>query len=177
MNVVEIEVATGKNANLFFRPLSKNIRGEFNARDFRDKEMGELLASWPEPIPGQRIGLDLETGTAYVAEPLHEDRHEALRNKIGKSGFGIPKAKEAYQDVHVATWLYWLKSAVESGHAKVVKGALPETIEGDPKLDFITRTVKTSNEQLADAINRQTAALERQAGLFERLITALASKK
>ena len=35
-------------------------------------------------------------------------------------------------EVHIPSWLYWLSKAVECGLAKVVKGELPDTIEGEP---------------------------------------------
>jgi hypothetical protein len=62
-----------------------------------------------------------------------------------------------------------MKSAVEAGLAKVVKGVLPEVIEGKVKKNFITSEPETSDS------DKLTAALERQSVIMEKLLARLAN--
>ena len=125
---------------------------------------------WPDPIPGQRLGIDPNTSTGYIAEPLHEPKNRVLREKIIKQGYGIAEEKETLPNAHVPTYLFWFKRLVESGAAKVVKGTLPETIDGEPQTEYWTHRRKSSNDRLAEAMDRQTEMLS-------KVLAALASKK
>ena len=177
-NTIEIEVgATGdRNVNLMFPPLSKRVRGRFDPlRSSRhDKEASSILNLFDAPIPGQILGLDLDTGTGYIREQLHDDAYEAMRAKIVKRSRLAP-AREEFPNAHIPTWLHWLKRSVETGAASVVMGELPAKIEGD--VQYRTPFARYAQEHqdpvmtLGEAIDRQTAAFERQTAALEKLVS------
>lgn len=133
---VEIEVAAPRSASLFFQPLQRKVRGRFNARDIREPEAAKVALKWPEPIPGQRLGLGAD-GAGYLLEPLHLPEHKALADKVRAAGMQLPPEREEFPDADAPTWLFWIKRAVEAGLARVVSGKLPERIDGRPRKQFI----------------------------------------
>jgi hypothetical protein len=153
MAVIEIEVDHPRNRNLQFTPIQAVVRGRL---DFLrgDKALREKADDFPTGIPGQVIGFDTDAATGYVAEPLHDAEHAALRRQIEGSGQSLPERRrtfpgpgEAHYD-HASTWLFWMKRAVESGHARVVKGKLPAEVRGPVRKNFVT----------ADPARRRTEA-------------------
>jgi len=171
MNTIEIEIDGKRNEAFHFRPLGRNVRGRFDLT--RETEPLAMMKrnEYPLPIPSQRLGLDLESGEGYVAEPLHDIEHTAVRDVIERRGFKLPVDREAFAAVHVPTWLFWIRRAVESGLARVVKGELPATIEGEPQKSFITKQPEPKTD------DRLVAAIERQNELMAALLAQFASKK
>lgn len=165
-NVIEVEVNGKNNNNLFFGPLGRTVRGRFElVNATRHHPAASVLTNrWSEPIPGQRIGIDTDTGEGFIVEPLHEDEHTAIRDRIKKTHKLEPR-KQTFTRVHVATWLYWLKRAVDAGLAKVTSGKLPDTVEGAKRDLFIP--------QHANALDKLSAAIDRQTEMFGKLLTAL----
>ncbi len=163
---VTIEVDGSRNECLHFRPLQRRVRGRFDY--YRDSEPMAKVAGGeePNPIPGQRIGFDTDTGTGFILEPLHEPEFRAIRERIEAKGFRLPPEREEFPQADAATWLYWLAGAVKAGLAKVVDGKLPEKINGKPRLNFITAETDTATDRLA-------AAVERQNELFAALLDVL----
>jgi hypothetical protein len=137
-SIIEIEVDGTRNENLLFLPLARRVRGRFEFRRVKEPLAMVKATGWPGDmtIPGQRMQLNLETGAGYILEPLHDAEHVATADKIRREGFALAKAREEFKAVHVPTWLYWIKRAVESGTARVVQGKLPEKVEGKPRTDF-----------------------------------------
>lgn len=138
--VLVVEVDDQYNRDLFFAPLGKRVRGRFDAARAaqRSRDAGEALHRWPEPIPGQHIGIDPQKGEGWIEEPLYADRHAATRKRLADSGMALPPERQSFAAVDVVSWLYYLKRAVEAGHARVVEGTLPERIEGKPRRSFVT---------------------------------------
>jgi hypothetical protein len=135
----------------------------------RDKEAAKLVSIWPQDVPGLRLGVDADTGEGYLAEPLHGDEYVVTREVVTARKLKLePAAKRFPADK--ATWLFWIKRAVESGAAKVIAGKLPDEIEGEPKTAFMVQHQKSSNDRLAEAINKQTE-------MFGRLLAELVSRK
>lgn len=165
-NVIEIEIDGKNNQTLYFRPLQRRIRGRFDLHRVKEPNAGRLFNSWPEPIPGQRLSLNMDTGEAAIVEPLQAPENAALKAKIEAQGQSIAPAREE-MTVDVPTWAFWIKGAVEAGAARVVEGILPEVIEGKPRKRF------HSNE-VADPIDRLTAAIELQAELQAETLKMLA---
>src|SRR5437867_3690573 len=97
MNVIEVEIDTPNNGVLYFQPLDRKIRGRFDfARD--SEPLAKVhMAEFPKGVPGQRLGIDLEAGVAYVAEPLHGAEYQAIRERIKKRGFGLPPERETVE--------------------------------------------------------------------------------
>jgi hypothetical protein len=140
-NVIEIECDTPRNSQLHFLPIGSNVRGRFDYS--RDTEPQSRVAGidYPEPIPGQRLGLDLDALEGYIAEPLHDKAYAKLRAVVERKGFSLPKEKEVFKlsKADVPTWLYWMKRSVEGGDCKLLRGKLPERVEGEPQKSFITK--------------------------------------
>ncbi|MDZ4688502.1 MAG: hypothetical protein SH850_25795 [Planctomycetaceae bacterium] len=169
-NVVEVEIDGPQNQGLMFGPLQRRLRGRFDSSRLLRMDDGAagVAREWPEPIPGQRLRLDLD-GAAAVVEPLHDAEHATIKEKLNKRGSTFAPAVETIATVHVPTWVYWLRRAVEAGHARIVSGQLPEKLTGAPQLNFLTPAV-------ADPVDKLTAALDRQSALLEQLLTALAQR-
>src|SRR4051794_5389562 len=113
--MLEVEIIGPRNESLMFRPNGRIVRGRFDLNLETEPLARMKVAEWPEPIPGQRIGIDVETREGFIAEPLHEPAHSAIRDKITARGQQLPPAREVFRDVDPSTWLYWLKTAVERG--------------------------------------------------------------
>lgn len=137
MPVIEIEVANEANADLFFLPLGKRLRGKVDFLKVNEAEAIKLAREYPTGIPGQRLVIDTEAATAAVVEPLHEPQHAAVREKVAAKGFGLPPAREEAAGVDVPTCLFWARRAVEGGLAKVVRGSIPK-VEGRARKRFMT---------------------------------------
>lgn len=84
----------------------------------------------PEDIPGQILGIDVETGEGYLLEPIHQ--HPNIKANIEKRGMNLEPERQDFPNVEVNAWLYWFKVAVDAGKARVLKGELPESIPYDP---------------------------------------------
>lgn len=176
-NVIEIEIGAGRrNCNFTFMPLGKRIRGRFDVTRAiqTDGEAARLLKSWPEPIPGQVIGIDVESGLGYLREPLHDPEFAAIREKIEKTGQKLEPERQTFPNRHLPTWLHWLKRAVECGAAKLVRGTLPETIDGEPEY---TTPFARSMQTRKDPTTRLAEAMERQGDLLAKVLAELVKSK
>jgi hypothetical protein len=170
--LLEVEVDGGDyNRDLFFPPLGRRVRGRMDAARAvkHDKEATGLISMWPQTVPGMRLGINADTGEGYLAEPLHADEYTVTREVIANRKLKLEPAVKIFP-ADKPTWLYWLKLAVDSGAARVTAGALPKTIEGEPKTAFVVQRQKSTTDRLTDAIDRQTA-------MFEKLVDALAKKR
>jgi len=122
------------------------------------------------PIPAQRLGIDPE-GIGYIAEPLHEDAHLATRERIERQGMTLEPAVQTFGAVDLPTWLFWMRRTVEAGVARVVRGKLPETVEGEPRRHFVLNAPGPSaNDKLTAALDRQTAAFEALTAAITKLV-------
>jgi hypothetical protein len=139
--VIEIDVDNPRNGCLHFLPLGRTIRGRIDFN--RDSEPQARVAGvdYPDGVPGQRLGIDLDSLEGYIVEPLHEKAHEKTLATIRRKGFQPPAARETFKlsPADKPTWLYWLKRSVEAGHAKLAKGKFPDRIDGDPQKTFISK--------------------------------------
>ena len=170
MNTIEIEVDGKHNEAFHFRPIGRTVRGRFDLSKVSEPLAQMQRGKFPLPIPSQRLGIDIELGEGFIAEPLHEVEHTAIRDVIETRGFKLPAEREAFASVHVPTWIFWIKRAVESGLARVVKGTLPATIEGEPQKSFITKRPEVKTD------DRLVAAIERQNELMAALLSQLGKK-
>ena len=174
LDVVEIEIDGKLNESHYFLPLQRRIRGRFDYMRVAEPKAKTLINEWPHPIPGQHITLNLATGEGQIREPLREEGNELLKEKCEKRGrIGD---HEIFPNVDIATWCHWLKRAVESGYAKLIKGKFPEQIEGKPQISFFSRPQVDQTERLASAIENQTAVAKKQTELLSELILKLARK-
>lgn len=160
-NVLEIEVDGPRNQHLIFGPLGRRIRGRmaYN-RVANRKGASDLAIEWPKGFPGQRLGIDLATGQSYIAEPLHDPEWAETREKIEKvKKQRIPPAREEVA-TEPPTMLFWMKKAVESGIARIVKGAFPDKIEGEPVTSFWTKQAPNQNDQLLHVLRQNNAIMQ-----------------
>lgn len=158
---VTVEVRGPNCESLLFRPLMERVRGRFDCRSLPNP--GDLIRQWPEPIPGQRIRLDVANRVGAILEPLHGPDHAATRDKITAKGWKLPEAEVRHEGVDVPTWLFFMRGAVDCGLAEVVEGELPDTIEGTPQTEFITK-------RQPDPIDRLVAAMEKQNELLAQIV-------
>lgn len=156
MKAIEIEIDGPRNECLAFRPLpGRTVRGRFDLNRVGEPLAKLETAKWPFPIPGQRIGVQPD-GTGYIAEPLHDAEHAAVREKIIKAGLRLAPDVESMEGVDAEAWLYWMARAVQSGVAQVVKGELPAKLPASPRKNFImAEPPQSSSDRLAVAIKRQ----------------------
>lgn len=167
--VIEIAIDTPKNGELFFRPISRRVRGTFDSKRLSFGR-NDAMAKWPDQIPGQILGVNVETGVGYIVDPLHDPANELLKAKVEKSLGKVPPAREDFRDIDMATWLHFIKKAVHSGTARLVRGSLPDVLPGKPRLDFITKTRKPLADALTEVLDRFAAAMERQADALEQIV-------
>jgi hypothetical protein len=145
--IIEVEVGDERGGSLFFSPIGKRVRGRFDPAKL-GTGADEVAKEIKGPVPGQVIGYDPATGEGYVREPLHDPRHEIIRERIARK-WGIPPAKQTFRG-DAPTWLFWLKRAVESGLARVVKGTIPTDVPGKPQTRFITSDQADPRDTLLD---------------------------
>jgi hypothetical protein len=139
--------ACGRNSSLFFPPLQRRVRGRFDVRQIAEPEAARLFNRWPEPIPGQRLELNTDTGAAAITEPLHDPAHRQTRLKVEQE-WSLPPAREVFSEVDVPTWLYWIKRSVDAGLARVVSGQLPEKVSGKPRVRFFSQEQDDPRDRL-----------------------------
>lgn len=184
-SIVEIEIdnATSDNAtniNLFFRPIARKLRGRWSIQRVADKNAMALISQWPDPIPGQRLALDLQRGTVAIIEPLHDADQVANRRRIAATGRELAPAREELgaADTDVVTIAYWMRLAVESGVARVVAGELPDiaTLGGKPTKSFFSTPKQDSADKLSLAIENLARVADQQTQILAALVDRLGSK-
>lgn len=176
MTILEVQTRTEQARQVFFRPLGRSLRGpvDFSSRA-RSKDDYENARRWPEPIPGEVLGINLETGEKYVREPLYDAAHATTREIITqKRGMKLQPQLTPVESESVTTWLHWIKKGVKAGVLRVIQGEIPPEDKwvGKPRLSFIRNEQKPSTNQLAEAIDRMTSAIELQTKLLARLLEA-----
>ena len=105
---ITVEVDAGKsNANLFFQPLGKPIRGRFGFIRTQIPDAMRLAQRFDgNDIPGMEIRIDPENGAAAILEPLHRPENKKIRERIEKDGSTIPPAEQEFTGIDTATWLF-----------------------------------------------------------------------
>ncbi|MGE3180937.1 MAG: hypothetical protein AB7N71_04850 [Phycisphaerae bacterium] len=107
---------------------------------------------WPRPIPGVRVVVDPVNRTAAIIEPLHDTEHAATRDRIAAMGLSLPPQREDFSDIDINTWMYWLRRAVESGVASIIKGTFPDIDDAAAQKSFITAAVKDKRDSLIEKL-------------------------
>jgi hypothetical protein len=172
-NILEVEVDGPCNESLYFQPWQRKLRGRMDLQRVKGPTHN-IIDDWPKPIPGQRIVLNLDTAEAQIVEPLHDPEHEVTRERIKARKYKLGPAVEPLAgQQHLPTLLHWLKRAVESGIVKIIRGTIPDTIDGKPQLSFITGSEPNTGDRLADAMQRQTEALNKQTEMLAAVLAKL----
>ena len=169
VKALEIEIDGLCNEQLHFAPLQRHVRGRFDFMRIGEPMSKIKAHEWPVTIPSQRLGIDPD-GTGYIREPLHDGEFAPIKEKIEKMGMKLEPAVQEFPGIDVVTWYFWMQRAVESGLARVVSGRLPDRIEGTPKMNFVL------NEPPTSAVDKLTAAIEKQTVMFAKLLERLGEK-
>lgn len=173
MQAIELEIDGQYNECLHFRPIQRAVRGRFDMQRIGEPMARVKAQEWAMPIPSQRLGINPD-GIGYISEPLHDAEYAPLKEKIEKQGMRLEPKLQTFEGIHLPSWLYWLKQAVASGLARVVKGKLPDVIDGEPRKNFILAAPEQSTaDKLTNALTEQTAAFNR---LSDALLKVLESK-
>ena len=160
---VLVEICNEHCRNVYFAPLDRVVRGSFDVQKVARNNANavSLLNSFPQAIPGQRIRLDMEHAEGSIEEPLHHEQHRATVEQLKKRNLRLCPERETFDSVDVASWLYHMRTAVNSGAAKVLEGEFPVgKIEG-ARESFVTQPAQDPIDRLTKAIESQTAAFER----------------
>ncbi|MDX1945229.1 MAG: hypothetical protein SFU86_07470 [Pirellulaceae bacterium] len=177
-DVIEIEIDGPRNENCVFRPLQQRIRGRFDLRRVAEPLAMMKLQQHPDPIPGQRLRLDLATAKAELIEPLRLPEFEALRARYERDPAGVRQAElpkdEVYENVDVATWLYWLSLEVAAGKARLIRGRFPTPLPGKPKRHFYSAEPPKREEAIADALNNLAEATKANTAVMTELLKRVA---
>jgi hypothetical protein len=160
---LEIEINGRKNECLVFRPLQRRLRGRFDLNRVAEPMARMKVREWPEPIPGQILGIDTKTGVGYLREPLHDPAHTVTREKIEASGMKLPPVEERFENIHIPTWLFWMTRAVEGKLANIITGELPSDIGGEPQKSFITKP----------RVDKRDALIEKLIAVSQRKVTGI----
>lgn len=170
-NTVIIEVAGENGENLFFPPLQRKFRGRFDYHTPKEPNARKMIDVFPEPIPGQHLELNLDTGEVAILEPLRLSKYEPLAEKIKKRlRCSIPETREEAGTLDLPTAIFWFRRVVDAKLAKVVKGELPTELGGKPRKSFFSQPGDSPTDRLTEAINKQTEAIT-------ALLTAFAEQR
>lgn len=164
-NLLEFVVEGACNESFYFHSLGRPVRGRFDFGRVPEIAGKAKMSLFPDGIPGERVGIALDSGEAYLIEPLQEGKHTRERQEVERLGMQIQPARTELGRKHVPTWLHRLKGAVESGLARIVMGELPKKIMGTPELAIFSPMRSPHDE----AIERLTAA-------FQTIAAALSSR-
>jgi|GEM_PF-4440832 len=181
--VIELDVSATLGRRVAFAPLGgRLLRGRFCFSEAaRQEPQAILLASeWGDAIPGQRLVVDLQAGTAAIVEPLWEPKFRAIREKIERRGQRLPDPREEFHAIDKGTWAFWLRRLVDNGSLTIAAGDLG-TLEslrsayGPPKL------ASTPKDPASDRLDKMFAVLwavlsERQRKDAEAMLTAAAAE-
>lgn len=149
---IEIELDGPHNQSLNFRPLGRKLRGKFDLNRCCEPKARMMTTRFPKPIPGLKLGIDTETSQGYLIEQLHDAEHEPTRERIEAMGLKIGQRRETFENVHVATWLFWMQRAVQGGWANLVDGKFPEKLSGEPQKSFITKPQPDKRDALIEKL-------------------------
>lgn len=178
-NIVEVEIDGPRNQNVVFRPLQRRVRGRLDFQRVREPNAMKMVNRFPDPIPGQRLAINIDTGEAWLIEPLHFPEHEDVRRRIelderGNKRVLIAPERESLGAVDKATWLYWLAAEVKNGTARLVRGTLPDRLPGRPRRSFYSdRPNEQKSDNIADAMQSMAEALKANTTVLQAIAAKL----
>lgn len=173
-NIVEIEADSARNGYLQFQPADCRVRGKMDLLRVPEPKAKMLTDLWPNPIPGQRLRFNLETGEASLIEPLRFEENQVTRERLTKAGYQIAPEVQKFDNAHPATWLYWMKRAVETGYARLTAGQFPAKLPGKPENKSFFAQPEGTQQSLAAAIGELSATVKAQTQLLAALVDRIA---
>lgn len=180
MAVLEVEIDAPNNRCLSHPPTGESVRGAFRWHRVKDGNAGQAQTAWGDYVPGQVLGIDLDTGEGYIREPLYDTEHEQLREKIKKKNMMLPPQRKTFK-AHIPTWVFWIQRAIEDGLAKPTPKStqVPDlkTFKEKPNVRFNGVIRRQDDPEKAaesarqkDQIDRLTALVEKQSEQIDRLL-------
>lgn len=163
-----VEIDGPRNESVHFLPAGVTVRGRLDWNRCGEPLTARLARHWGE-IPGQQIELTDKGGC--IVEPLHNQPHAALAEKIKAEGMTLAPARHEFPAVDWKTWAYWLQRAIDAGVAKLISGELPVVDPKDAKRDYFQPPPDPSQEQLKEL----GAAMRQQAEQIGELVKAIKS--
>jgi hypothetical protein len=136
-NTIEVEVDHELGRSLDFFPIGRQLRSRLDFKQMRSEHSAGLLKKFPDPIPGQIIGINPSLQKGWIREPLHDARYAAMRKQIEKAEFDLAPEITEIANVDVPTWLFWLRRALDAKCVRVLSGKVPQIaeIEGQPRTE------------------------------------------
>jgi hypothetical protein len=159
--------------NVYFPPLDRRLRGRFDAVKLaqHDRDAGELVNTWPEPVAGQQLAIDADAGEVAIVEPLHA--FPAIVARLKGRGLRLAPAREAVS-CDVPTALHYAKAAVTAGQARVVSGTLPDAIDATKvRSNFLVPPTVNTQATLATALTKLADAQAAQTEVLSKLLAKL----
>jgi len=179
--LIEIEIDEPKNRNPVFFPAGVILRSRLDWVRTRDPAVYRYDEEFG-PIPGQRLIINLDDGTAAIEDDLVLGQGSAadlLRKKIEKKKMSLPDARTVFDSkaVHLPTWLFWARKLVEAGQGKLTSRSVP--LESWPvvkRTEVQTRFMTYRHGETEDpALEAQRKINERQSHQIDSLLTLLKS--
>lgn len=155
-SVLEVEVDTPKDSNLYFPPIGEAVRGRLDFLRLSRRSVNAIQLSIPFPngVPGQRIRVDLAEKRCSISEPLHDPEWGSAKKEIEKRGLPIPTAEETYPGAHVPDWLHAIRRAVEAGYVRIVRGELPRDLGEETKVPEVLDPADKKIDRLCTLVER-----------------------
>jgi hypothetical protein len=134
---IVLEVHIRRNGLLVWKPTGDTLRGAWRRSEIYAQEASDEISLVPD-IPGQHIVLDCQRGVGKTLDPLNRPEKQDLLDKIQraskkavKGGLFTPEPDRVHQLDRdgVKTWAWWARAALDSNHARLVSGTLPEPAE------------------------------------------------
>ena len=161
--MIAIEIENDRNRSVFFAPLDRVLRGTFDTSKCSDPTAKLSSTTWPQPIPGVRLGLDPKTGDGFIYDSLYSDEHKPTRELIEKRGQRLGPEREEFSGVHVASWLQRMQAAVSNGSARLVEGKFPDKLPGKPIESFLTLDKPSRQDRTDDVLDKLATVLDKLA--------------
>ncbi len=141
---IEIELGNESNSNILFGPVGQVLRGRWSPASPSLRGMTSSVGMNQMPaLPGMCIGLDTETKTMIIRDPLGDPENASLveqANSVLSNVFSVTskpadKVETPCDEDMFKTVLFWMRRLIDAGNARSVVGSVPT-------LDEIRSSVK-----------------------------------
>lgn len=130
-----LNVSVPRNRNALFVPLQKILKGEQRI----ERVSGEISPNFPAIggfIPGHQLQLDTKSWKWKLIDRITLPEFRELRDTIERqgranertvgNGLEVEEPEEGMVGEHDrATWMHWIKRAVDTGRMRIESGTLP----------------------------------------------------
>jgi hypothetical protein len=130
-----IEIDTRQNDAYLWPPTQDRLRGAWSPFNYPPGSESSVGLFQMPPFPGMQVRLNPRSRQAMIVDPL-ENNPDLMKQvserfkhtfQMGNKSDGCTWVKEKMHDNlsddQIATWLYWMMRAVNSGFAKPTQGS------------------------------------------------------